>query len=293
MLGVLGLLDLSAQRLHLGLVRLGQLGPLFGVGLDPGFADLMEKTLVILRAERELLQHGLDLRGHAAAVADDFKQRLLHSLLVDDHALGELQLLLRGEQGHLADLLEVHAHRIVGGEAVHHRIRIGELLCGLLDLHELLRVGQILVDRGQIVGNVHFDAVLLQGLIEFADAVAVEVHLLQALELLGRDLAVFPALLEKLGQALLRILDGLRILLLLGGAFPGLGQLRLRLGSQIVGGRLLQKLVCHALQFFLGEIVVLVHLWVPLSFSLSFSACLRMSRVISHRLSQAGDYYFC
>ena len=86
-----------------------------------------------------------------------------------------------GEQRHLADLLEVHAHRVVGRERVGHGLGLVHLLLGdFLDLLELLELGQrVLVHRGQRIVAEHVDAQALEPVVELFRLLAREVHVLE------------------------------------------------------------------------------------------------------------------
>ncbi len=186
------------------------------------------------------------------------------------HTHGQRDLLLRGQQGHLADLLEVHAHRVVGGEGVHQRVGIGDLLLGdFLDVGQILHLGQHVVDGRQrvLAADVDVHAVLLERLVELADRLPVQVQILQHRELLGGEAPDLLALFEQLLQRLLRALVRLLGLLLLGGLALGFGQLQLGLGGDVRHGGLLQQLVGHALQFFFGEVQFVVHCLIPCTLS--------------------------
>ena len=186
---------------------------------------------------------------------------MLGVLVAERHLPGELDLLLGREQGHLADLLEIHAHRVVGGEIVHQRVGVVEIAVrDLLDLGQILGLGHDLVERReQIVGaDVDVDAALFERLIEFVDDLGVEVQLLEHLELLGRELARLLALLQQVVEALLRRLGRLGgVLVLLAGGLLRLG----RLGDQLrlPGGG--EQGVRHFAQFLFGVDRVFCHLY--------------------------------
>ena len=102
------------------------------------------------------------------------------------HLLRQVDLLLGGEQGDLADLLEVHAHGVVDGEAVHQGIGIDQLL--LFDVRDLIQ------GRVYVVGDLREDVLLaadldgqhLQRVIDLLHLIAVQVDLVQDLHHLRR-----------------------------------------------------------------------------------------------------------
>ncbi len=84
----------------------------------------------------------------------------LHVAALD--ALGQRDLFLGGEQRYLADLLEVHAHGVVGG-GLHREVELGDHLVFRLGLGALLghhiafddvdaEVGEEVVDAVDLVG---------------------------------------------------------------------------------------------------------------------------------------------
>ena len=107
--------------------------------------------------------------------------QLLPGQIAGAHLLGQHDLLLRGQERHLADLLEVHAHRIVDGEAVHQGVGVNQLL--LLDALDLAE------RRLHVVGDLRQDVLLtadlngqgLQGVVELLHLVAVQLDLVQDL----------------------------------------------------------------------------------------------------------------
>ena len=183
------------------------------------------------------------------------------------HALGQILLLLGGEQRHLADLLEVHAHRVIGRERVGHGLGLVHLLLGdFLDLLELLELGQrVLVHRGQRVVAEHVDVQALELVIELFRLLAREVHVLEYHEILAREFArlfaLFHELVELFFRGLFRFrLFGYRLVrrcgLVRGGCGLGFGFRLL-----FVVGR--EQRVGHGLEFRRGEIihVFLFHLY--------------------------------
>ena len=110
--------------------------------------------------------------------------------------LGQLDLLLRGQQIDLADLLEVHAHRVVDAEGVHQGIGVHDLLFG--NLLDLLDGGHhVLGQLGQIVLSCRVDAHVLHGVVDFVHLLGVQVHILQDVhELAGGQLTLLLALFQ-------------------------------------------------------------------------------------------------
>ena len=174
------------------------------------------------------------------------------------HGGGQPDLLVAGQQGHLADLLQIHAHRVVDVEAIHQGVGVDQLL--LLDLGDLLH-GRLHV-LGDVVGEIlgdDVDAQIRQGVIDAVHLVAVQVHGVHHLGQLRRLQAALLLALDKqlpellvpgqqrrrraLGQLLLQglVRRGLCFLGLLGGGLSGL--------LLVVGG---QQLVRHFLQLLLG-----------------------------------------
>ena len=126
------------------------------------------------------------------------------------HQLGERALLLRGEQRHLADLLEIHAHGVVRGEGVGHGVGIGELLLGdLLDLLDLLELGHHIVERRERIVAGGVDVQTRELFIELLLLLGRELQLLERGEILRRELAGLLALFDELLDALLLGLGGL------------------------------------------------------------------------------------
>ena len=126
----------------------------------------------------KLLELGQVLRGKIGCL------RLVQLLLGQGsgvHFLSQVDLLLRGQQGHLADLLEVHTHRIVNGEAVHQGVGIYQIL--------LLDVGDLVQRRVHVVGHFREDVLLaadldgqgLKGVVNLLHLVAVQLDLVQDL----------------------------------------------------------------------------------------------------------------
>ena len=145
------------------------------------------------------LQLGADLGGDLLSGA----LQLLHLLLclgARPHGLGQVDLLIGGEQVDLADLLQIHPHRVVGAEGVHHGVGVHDLfLRQLLDglnggLHV---VGQL----GDVVLPHCVDAQVLQSIIDLVHLLGLQIHVLQHVHQLGgRQIALLLAPLDQFGQ---------------------------------------------------------------------------------------------
>ena len=117
-------------------------------------------------------------------------------------ALAKLRLLLGGEKRYLADLLEVHTHRIIDAHGIGHLFRVEELFL----LHKL----QILVAGGHVVGlrqhlhhvghvNLHTGG--LQSVIDQVGLLLVGVNGVQGVDkILGCNALFLFAALQKLLQ---------------------------------------------------------------------------------------------
>ena len=226
--------------------------------------DGLDQTEVALLNEVE--------KQHAApdvALGDRHDQtqvRLGHAalglLIALGHALGQLLLLLGGEQRHLADLLEVHTHRVVGRERVGHGLGLVHLLLGdFLDLLELLELGQrVLVHGEQRIVAEHVDAKTLEPVVKLLGLLAREVHILEHHEVLARELSGLFAALDELVELFLRGFFHLG-LFRCRGLFRRRGGLGLGLRLLFIVGR--EQRVGHGLEFRRGEIihVFLFHLY--------------------------------
>ena len=166
---------------HQTQVGLGQalLGPLAllnsPVELSPDFIwDLLASGL-------QLLQLGL---GGVARV----------------HSLGQLDLLLRGQQVDLADLLQIHPYRVIGAEGVHHGVGVHHLL--LVDLlHGLQRGICVIGEVGDIVLAHGIDAQVFQGVIDLVHLIGLQIHVLQDVHQLGGgEVALLLTPLDQLSQ---------------------------------------------------------------------------------------------
>ena len=111
-------------------------------------------------------------------------------LVARAHGLGQVDLLIRGQQGHLADLLEVHTHRIVDGEAVHQSVgihqllflHIGDLLCGGLVIRQVRQQGIVGAD---------VDVQRLQGVVELIHLIALQIQVIHRVhQICGVQLAL-------------------------------------------------------------------------------------------------------
>ena len=169
-------------------------------------------------------------------------------LAAGGHNGGQLHLLIGGQQGHLADLLQVHTHGIVNVEAVHQRVGVDQLL--LLDLGDLIHSGlAILIGQvGQEILAAYLDAQLLQRVVDGVHLLALQVQLVQHVgQLTGIQLALLLTLGKQVAQLLVAVQqrgrrqgrDGLFVQ-------AALGWLVLRRRG------LLQKLVRHLLQLLRG-----------------------------------------
>ena len=227
-----------------------------------GLRQFLLGTLALLVDLAELgLLLGGDLRGLAVFA---LLLQLIQSGLgfgPGGHGLGQDDLLIRVQQGDLADLLQVHADGIVDGEAVDEGVGVHQLL--------FLHLGDLL-GGGLLVGKIWQDVLIrgdvdvqgLQGVVDLVHLLALEIQVIQGLhQLAGVQLSLLLALGQKVpelfiggnegrcgqggdellaqggvpGGLLLRVLP-LR-LLLLGG-----GQDGVRLILQLLGGQGLLRL---------------------------------------------------
>ena len=166
------------------------------------------------------------------------------------HPGRERDLLVGGEQGHLADLLEVHTHRIVDGEAVHQIIGVDQLL--LLDLGDGLQRRLVQIVRLDDAADV-VDAESVERVVDALASVVVEVELVEDLgDLVGIELTLLLALGKEVAElfTLLQLLGGgqsgedlfvQQRGLLLGGLVLGLLALAL---ARVRGQQLLHLVGC-------------------------------------------------
>ncbi len=94
------------------------------------------------------------------------------------HALRERYLLLGREQVDLADLLEVHADRVVDGEGLRHGRGVDQLLLrNLLDRARLKAVVVAVAERlFQNAFGLDLDAHRLQRLVQLVDVIALQLE---------------------------------------------------------------------------------------------------------------------
>ena len=134
---------------------------------------------------------------------DQGSGRVLDRQLAELDRLGQHDLLLGGQEGDLADLLEVHADRVVDPDQVGgERVEVLVEPLALDDRGGLLRVEPRLGDEGRVVVRVeHLDAALLGGGVELLDLAGVHLRLRHG----GQDLVVGDeAVLAALGQELVQ-----------------------------------------------------------------------------------------
>ena len=171
------------------------------------FFDGLDQAQVALLNQVEELHAAADIAlGDGNDQAQVALGELFAGFLVAGcHALGDFQFFLGGEQRHLADLLEVHAHGVVGGDA------FGD--------GKILRLGGKLLRLGLLHRKL-----LLRGLLCLARHIYA--HFLEAVQYVfirfGRNLqigqcfldfflcqrAVFLSLLDQRGNARLLVVNG-------------------------------------------------------------------------------------
>ncbi len=203
------------------------------------------------------LQVGLEPRqlllGDGLAVLPGLGEPLLGPV-ARHHGGGQRDLLVGVQQGHLADLLQVHADGVVDVEAVHQGVGVDQLL--LLDLGDLLQGGLHVLRQvaGELVAG-QLDVQGLQGVVDLLHLGVVQVQLVHDVAQLGGvDLALLLGADEEILQLLVALQksgggqrgDGLVVQLgALGLLFPGLRALVV-LGQELIG-HLLQLLIGHFL----------------------------------------------
>ena len=211
----------------------------------------------------------LVLRDGVSTLLLRLRQTLLR-LAAGGHDGGQLHLLIGGEQRDLADLLEVHTHRVVDVEAVHQRVGVDQLF--LLDLGDLLHCRFAVLD-GQVSQKVlraHLDAQRLQRVVDGVHLLALKIHRVQHL---GQLAGVQPALFSALDEQLLQLLvfchqrgggQGRQRLLVqhpLAGLVLGCGSvlvLRVPSGGAVPG----QQLIRHPLELLCG-VLLFTHVRFP------------------------------
>jgi hypothetical protein len=111
-------------------------------------------------------------------------RQLLGGLVSGGHGLGQLHLLVGGEQGYLADLLEIHPDGVVQGEVVDQGVGVHQLL--FLHVGDLLGGGFLVgqVPQQQVVGA-DVDVQRLQGVVELVHLVALQVEVIHGVHQLG------------------------------------------------------------------------------------------------------------
>ena len=222
---------------------------------EVGLRQLLLGALALLIDLAELgLLLGGDVRGLAVPAPLLQLVQLGLGLVAGGHGLGQDDLLVRVQQGDLADLLEVHADGIVDGEAVDQGVGVHQLL--FLHLGDLLGGGLLVGEVRQdilIVGDV--DAESLQRVIDLVHLLALEIQVVQGLhQLAGVQLALLLALGQQVPELLIGgderrrgqggdglLVQGgvLRLLLLLLLRLVGGGQDGVRLGLQLLGDQVL------------------------------------------------------
>ena len=130
-------------------------------------------------------------------------QALFGGLVALQHTLGQLDLLVRRQQVHLADLLQIHAHRIVNGKTVHRNGLVDLILGDFFHVAEVFLV-EILLQRVLLHGDLH--AHLFQRSVELVLLVSVQFQGVDGLvDLLHGDPTVFLAELQQIVQHLLLV----------------------------------------------------------------------------------------
>ena len=116
------------------------------------------------------------------------------------HGLGQVDLLIGGEQVDLADLLQIHPHRVVGAEGVHHGVGVHDLF--LRQLFDGLNGGLHVVGQlGDVVLPHCVDAQVLQSIIDLVHLLGLQIHVLQHVHQLGGgEVALLLAPLNQLSQ---------------------------------------------------------------------------------------------
>ena len=158
-------------------------------------ADEAEVALLDEVEEQHAAAHvALGDGDHEAQVGLDELALGLHVAALD--ALGQRDLFLGGEQRHLADLLEVHAHRVVG-RRLDREVELGDdLFFGAWPRRRR---------RQRLVALDDVDAEVVEEQEDVVDLVGREIDVLQHV---GDVVAVQVALLAALGDELLDLFDG-------------------------------------------------------------------------------------
>ena len=90
------------------------------------------------------------------------------------HLGRQRDLFVGGEQGNLADFLEVHAHRVVDGKAVHQFVGVDQLF--FFDLSDGLQRRFIQIIRFNGFADAHVDAQRLQRIVDAVHLLAFQLH---------------------------------------------------------------------------------------------------------------------
>jgi len=206
---VLAVAHLPLQRLD---VLWGQVAHRFQVKFFPFFFFVQ----VVLRL---LLHIGIRILQALPSV-----QHFLRFAAIG-HPLGQLQFFLLGQQGDLANLFQVHPHRVINAEALRHGVGVYLLRLQLLhfpfQVVDLLR-GVFIIRLGQLIFGDQGDAQVFQNVIESIQRGAVQLHPVQLHHLVGGQFAILLPSLNQLIQ-LLRAGDVLRNAILLFLFLCGLG----------------------------------------------------------------------
>ena len=123
------------------------------------------------------------------------------------HPLGQLQFFLLGQQGDLANLFQVHPHRVINAEALRHGVGVYDFF--LRDLLNGLQRGVCpLRHLGNIILSRRVDAQIFQGVVDLVHLLRAQVQALPHVQKLrGGQAALLRAPLNHVCQ-LLRILHG-------------------------------------------------------------------------------------
>ena len=206
-------------------------GELVALGVVEFLHGLQKAHVALLDQIQQLHAPAQVVLGHGDYQAEiGFHHAFFGLFVAFGDAFGQLQLLLGGEQGDLADLLQIHADRVGRRGLLHILFHGSEILGDLLFHVQQLGIGgqQILrgVDDLGHVGDVDLDARLLQGVVDLLGHLLVGIDGIQGIqELLGGDLALLPADLDQAFQFLLKYfvpfhLRSLRIVLFFSTFIP-------------------------------------------------------------------------
>ena len=138
-----------------------------------------------------------------------FRQFLTGKIISLRHAAGQILFLFRCEKGHLADLLEVHADRIVRGNVLLYVGGIGHLLVGdFFDGGQFLVVGYVILINGGklIVADLQHDIRGVQLLAERIHILLAHAQISQSVEILRGQRTGLAGLLPKFPQFLFQLL---------------------------------------------------------------------------------------